>query len=173
MTTSGADAPRQRDLGADIGRRGLTVGVAESLTGGLLASRFARAEGASHWFRGGVVAYCVEVKHQLLGVNPGPVVSRDAVLEMARGAVRLLGADLAVAVSGVGGPDPQDGLPAGTVWLAVVAGDREEAELHRFDGDPDQVCAATCDAAVALVLRMTSDEHEPRGTGASHVRIRH
>jgi nicotinamide-nucleotide amidase len=155
-------APRPRDLGADIGRRNLTIGVAESLTGGLLASRFARAEGASQWFRGGVVAYSEEVKHQLLGVSPGPVVSRDAVLEMARGAVRVLGADLAVAVSGVGGPDPQDGLPAGTVWLAAVAGDREEAEHHRFEGDPDQVCAATCDAAVALVLRMADTPEPPR-----------
>ena len=154
MATTGAQEPRGRDLGAVIGELGLTVGVAESLTGGLLANRFARAEGASDWFRGGVVAYSAEVKHRLLAVRPGPVVSRGAVVDMARGAARLVGAELAVAVSGVGGPDPQDGLAPGTVWIAVVAAGHEQAGLHRFDGDPDEVCAATCDAAIALVLQV-------------------
>jgi nicotinamide-nucleotide amidase len=107
-----------------------------------------------------VVAYSAEVKRQLLGVRPGPVVSRGAVLDMARGAALLFDADCAVAVSGVGGPDPQDGLPPGTVWLAVVAGDHQRAELHRFAGDPDEVCAATCDAAVALLLLVACGEHE-------------
>jgi nicotinamide-nucleotide amidase len=58
------------------------------------------------------------------------------------------------------GPDPQDGLPPGTVWLAVVAADHQRAELHRFAGDPDEVCAATCDAAVALLLLVACGEHE-------------
>jgi nicotinamide-nucleotide amidase len=160
MATSGPQGSHDPDLGAVIGELGLAVGVAESLTGGLLANRFARAEGASEWFRGGVVAYSAEVKHRLLGVRAGPVVSRGAVVDMARGAAHLLGADLAVAVSGVGGPDPQDGLAPGTVWLAVVAGGRERAELHRFDGDPDEVCAATCDAAIALVLQVACDRDE-------------
>jgi nicotinamide-nucleotide amidase len=152
MPPSGLHHLHTPDLGSEISGRRLTVGVAESLTGGLLSNRFARADGASDWFRGGVVAYSADVKHKLLGTRPGPVVSRDAVLDMARGAARILAADVVVAVSGVGGPEPQDGLPPGTVWIAVVAGDRERAELHRFAGDPDHVCAATCDAAIALVL---------------------
>jgi nicotinamide-nucleotide amidase len=151
MATTGPQGAGPTDLGSLFGERGLAVAVAESLTGGLLASRFSRAEGASTWFRGGIVAYGSDVKHELLGVRPGPVVSRDAALDMAQGARRLLGADVAVAVTGVGGPEPEDDLPPGTVWIAVVAGDREQAELHRFDGDPLEVCVATCDAAVALV----------------------
>jgi nicotinamide-nucleotide amidase len=152
MHPSAAQVAHATDLGSEIGGRALTVGVAESLTGGQLSSRFARAGGASAWFRGGIVAYSADVKRQLLGTRPGPVVSRDAVLDMARGAARILAADLVVAVSGVGGPASQDGLPPGTVWIAVVAGERERAELHRFRGDPDRVCDATCDAAVALLL---------------------
>jgi nicotinamide-nucleotide amidase len=151
MARTGPQGAGPTDLGSLFGERGVTAAVAESLTGGLLASRFSQAEGASTWFRGGVVAYSSDVKHELLGVRPGPVVSRDAALDMARGARRVLGADVAVAVTGVGGPDPEDGLPPGTVWIAVVAGDREEAELHRFDGDPLEVCVATCNTAVALV----------------------
>ena len=79
------------------------------------------------------------VKHRVLGVRPGPVISRQAAIDMARGAARLLDADLAVAVTGVGGPDPQEGQSPGTVWIAAVASDREIAELHRFDGDPSEV----------------------------------
>lgn len=152
MQPSGSQDQHRADLGSEIGGRGLTVAVAESLTGGLLSSRFARAEGASTWFRGGIVAYSPDVKRQLLSTRPGPVVSREAVLDMARGAARILAADVVAAVSGVGGPEPQDNLPPGTVWIAVVAGDHERAELHRFEGDPDDVCDATCDAAVSLVL---------------------
>lgn len=152
MQPSGAQDRVRVDLGSEIGGRGLTVAVAESLTGGLLSSRFARADRASMWFRGGIVAYSPEVKRQLLSTRPGPVVSREAVLSMARGAARILGADLVVAASGVGGPEPQDGLPPGTVWIAVVAGHHERAELHRFEGDPDEVIDATCEAAVSLAL---------------------
>jgi nicotinamide-nucleotide amidase len=157
MQTSGSEDEGQTPLGSEFDGRGLSVSVAESLTGGLLASRFARAEGASTWFRGGIVAYSADVKRQVLHTGPAPVVSRETVIGMARGAARLLDADLSVAVSGVGGPDPQDGVPPGTVWIAVVAGSREVAELHKFDGDPDEVCTATCDEAVALALRVARE----------------
>jgi nicotinamide-nucleotide amidase len=157
MQTSGPQDDRQASLASEFGGRGLSVGVAESLTGGLLASRFARAEDASTWFRGSIVAYSTDVKRQVLRTSSAPVVSRETVLDMARGAARLLAADVAVAVSGVGGPEPQDGIPPGTVWIAVVIGGREVAELHNFEGGPDEVCTATCDEAVALVLRVTRE----------------
>jgi nicotinamide-nucleotide amidase len=149
----------QTDLRSHLAERDLTVAVAESLTGGLLASRFAQAEGASDWFRGAVVAYTAEVKHRLLGVRPGPVVSRQAAVDMARGARHLLDADVAVAVTGVGGPEPQDDLPPGTVWVAVAVDDCEAAELHTLEGDPARVCAASCDVAIALLL--TTIERSP------------
>jgi nicotinamide-nucleotide amidase len=167
MPTSGPQNADQEALATELGERGLAVGVAESLTGGLLASRFARADGASTWFRGGIVAYGSDVKRHVLRTRPGPVVSRETVLDMARGAARLLAADVSVAVSGVGGPDPQDGVPPGTVWMAVVAGSHEVAELHSFEGDPEQVCTATCDAALALVLRVVR-EWQPEGGRHPH-----
>lgn len=133
-------------------RRGVSVAVAESLTGGLVASALARAEGASTWFRGGVVAYASEVKHDVLGVRPGPVVAERAVVEMAEHVARLLAADVGLGVSGVGGPDDQDGEPPGTVWVAVATPGATTARLHRFEGDPSEVCAASVVAALDLLV---------------------
>jgi nicotinamide-nucleotide amidase len=100
--------------------RGLTLAVAESLTGGLVAARLVNVPGASTWFRGGVVAYASEVKHTLLDVPPGPVVSAPAARAMAAGVRRALGADIGLGVTGVAGPDAQDGERPGTVFLAVA-----------------------------------------------------
>ncbi|HEY5155033.1 MAG TPA: competence/damage-inducible protein A, partial [Acidimicrobiales bacterium] len=99
--------------------RGLTLGTAESVTGGLIASRLTDIAGASDVFRGSIVSYASEVKFDVLGVPRGPVVSDDAVIAMAEGACRVLGCDVAVAVTGVAGPDTQEGVPAGTVYLGL------------------------------------------------------
>jgi len=135
---------RVEDVATRLGRRGQTLGVAESLTGGLVTAVLARGPGASDWLRGGVVAYASEVKYDLLGVRPGPVVSRDAALDMAGGAARVLGADVGLALTGVGGPGDQEGEPPGTVWLAVHIDGDTQAALHRFDGGPVEVCDAAC-----------------------------
>ncbi len=135
---------RAEELAGELRARGLSLAVAESLTGGLLASRLARAEGASTWFRGGVVAYATEVKHEVLGVRPGDVVRAEAVADMATGAARLLAADVGLAVSGVGGPEPQEGCPPGIVWVGAVAGDRTGTALHRLVGTPEEICLQTC-----------------------------
>jgi nicotinamide-nucleotide amidase len=84
--------------------RGLTLGTAESLTGGLIASRLTAVPGASDVVRGSVVSYASEVKHDLLGVPDGPVVTEEAAAAMAEGACRVLGCDVSVAVTGVAGP---------------------------------------------------------------------
>jgi len=133
-------------------RRVVTVGVAESLTGGHLSADLAAAPRASEWFRGGVVAYASEVKYEVLGVARGPVVTETAALGMAAGACRLLGADVAVAVTGVGGPDPQDGVEPGTVWIALRHDGRHRTRLERFTGDPESVIDATCRVALALLV---------------------
>ncbi len=120
---------------------GLSVAVAESLTGGMVASALAQAPGSSTWFRGAVVAYASEVKHQLLDVPPGPVVSAEAAASMADGVRRLLEANIAVALTGAGGPDAQDGQPPGTVFLALSDGLHTQLEHHFFDDDdPAEVC---------------------------------
>lgn len=133
-------------------RRHLTLAVAESLTGGMLSGRLAAAPDAATWFAGGVVAYSRAVKHHLLDVPEGPVVSRQAAIAMATGAARVLGADVAVAVTGVGGPDSQDGQPPGTVHLAVHGGPEARAVEFHFDGSPDEICVDTCDQALLALL---------------------
>jgi nicotinamide-nucleotide amidase len=150
------DAQRSQEqdadrVGAALKRGGHTLVVAESLTGGLLASAFARAQGSSDWFRGGIVAYSSAVKYDLLDVPYGPVVSEAAAVAMARGAGRLLKADVAVAVTGVGGPDPQDGEPPGTVWAATCP-DLGGAILFRLSGSPESICEQVC-AQTARMLR--------------------
>ncbi len=147
------------ELAARLGGRahdeGFTVATAESLTGGLLSNALAQRKAASEWFRGGVVAYASEVKFQVLGVRPGPVVTEEAARQMARGVADLLGADLGVATTGVGGPDPEEGLEPGTVWLAARGRHETITRLHHFDGDPEAVCAATCKAALELAWELT------------------
>jgi nicotinamide-nucleotide amidase len=112
--------------------RGLTLGVAESLTGGLLASRLVDVEGASAWFRGAVVSYASDVKRAVLGVGDGPVVSAEAATDMAEGARRVLGADVGIGITGVAGPTEQDGQTPGTVFigLAVPGQDTLTRSLH-------------------------------------------
>jgi nicotinamide-nucleotide amidase len=143
---------RDADLvGAALKHRGRTLAVAESLTGGLLASAFARASGSSEWFRGGIVAYSSEVKYDLLHVPGGPVVSEAAAVAMARRARRLLEADVAVAVTGVGGPDPQDGEPPGTVWVATWPDRLGDAVLLRLSGSPESICEQVCAETVRML----------------------
>jgi nicotinamide-nucleotide amidase len=165
------DTRRQRaeqvgELAAD---RGCTIAVAESLTGGMIASALAQAEGASQWFCGSLVAYSTTVKHELLDVPPGPVVSPDAAGVMARRARELLRADLSVAVTGAGGPDTQDGQPPGTVFLAVDDGvDRHEVVRLQVPGDPPSVCAGTVLAALnALVDALTAQPTRSSRTSAA------
>ena len=99
--TSGKIEARE-DLPALVIAAGLRIAAAESLKGGLLASSFAEMSGASRFFVGGIVAYSADVKFDALGVTPGPVVNQRAAAEMALGAKRLFGADIVVAVTGVG-----------------------------------------------------------------------
>jgi nicotinamide-nucleotide amidase len=127
------------------------VATAESLTSGSVAAALGAAPGAASWFRGGLVAYHDEVKHELLGVDSGPVVSDPAARQMAAGAARLLGADLAVAATGAGGPDPQDGQEPGTVFVAAWTTDGVECRELHVDGSPEDVVRRTVEAALELV----------------------
>jgi competence/damage-inducible protein CinA-like protein len=142
-----------------LAERGLTLAVAESLTGGLVAARLVNVPGASGWFRGGIVSYASDVKFDLLGVPEGPVVSEAAARAMAAGVRTRLGADLGLAVTGVAGPDPQDGEKPGTVFLAV-------AGLDRVPGwqPPDD------HTVLGAGVRPVSD-HEGAGTVVARVRL--
>ena len=132
----------------------MRIAVAESLTSGAIATALGSAPQASRWFVGGVVAYSEHVKFDVLGVEPGPVHTARCAREMAAGAVRVLGADLAVAATGVGGPDPEDALAPGTVFIAAAStsglGDVVELDL---DGSPEEILDGTVGACLQLLLR--------------------
>ncbi|WP_405497805.1 CinA family protein [Streptomyces sp. NBC_00096] len=113
-----------------------TVAVAESLTGGMVAAELTAVPGASRSFRGSVTAYATELKHRVLGVDAELLAAEGAVNaqvaeEMAAGVRRVLGSSWGIATTGVAGPEPQDGQPVGTVFIAVAGpGSRKTARLR-------------------------------------------
>jgi PncC family amidohydrolase len=133
----------------------LTVSVAESCTGGLLALRLVETPGSGEWFKGGVVAYAAEVKHQLLDVD-GPVISREAAMGMARAVRELLGADIGVATTGVAGPETQEDQEVGTVFVGLSLLTATEAILLDLHGSPAEIRSAAADHAYGLVRRARS-----------------
>jgi nicotinamide-nucleotide amidase len=134
--------------------RGLTFGVAESLTGGLISSRLVNVAGASAWFRGGVVAYDSQVKFDVLGVPAGPVVTEAAAAAMAEGAARVTGADVGLGITGVAGPDDQEGVAPGTIFVGLsVPGRPTETRQLRLPGDRERVRQYGAISALDLLRR--------------------
>lgn len=120
--------------------RGQTLAVAESVTGGLVTGRLTAVPGSSRVLRGGVVSYASEVKFDLLGVTPGPVVNERAALEMARGVRAKLGASVGLSLTGVAGPDEQDGVAVGTLFVGLVMADgAEHVTTYRLPATRDQM----------------------------------
>lgn len=120
--------------------RGWTLGVAESLTAGLIGSRIGAVPGASATFRGSIASYATDVKRSVLGVTAEHVISEECARQMAVGAQRVLGADVGIAATGVAGPDEQEGQPVGTVCFAIALPGREpESFATRLPGDRERV----------------------------------
>ncbi|POX39190.1 damage-inducible protein CinA [Streptomyces sp. Ru73] len=143
---------------AALAERGQTLAVAESLTGGLVAGALTAVPGASRCFRGSVTAYATELKNLVLGVDGALLATRGAVdadvaRQMAQGVRRVLAADWGIATTGVAGPDPQDGQPVGTVYVAVT-GPGGEGKVRRLalHGDRDRIRRDSVTAAVDLLL---------------------
>jgi nicotinamide-nucleotide amidase len=118
-----------------LAEQGLTLGLAESLTGGMISARLCDIPGASKSFRGSIVSYASDVKFDLLGVPEGPVVSEAAVTAMVQGACRVLKTDVGIAVTGVAGPDAQDGEEPGTVWMATLVDGDVVTQRSKFPFD--------------------------------------
>ncbi|CAB4365835.1 MAG: competence/damage-inducible protein A [Actinobacteria bacterium] len=133
--------------------RGLSLGLAESVTGGLVSGRITSVPGASDTFRGSVVSYASAVKFDLLGVPQGPVVSEAAAAAMARGAQRVLGADVALALTGVAGPAEQDGMPVGTLCVGIAIQDEVHTRTLRLPGQRDQMRQMSVISALDLLRR--------------------
>lgn len=156
----GAIERRAAEVKALAQARGVTVAVAESLTGGALSAALAKAGDAADWFAGGVVAYRNATKYRVLGVPEGPVVTAEAAHAMASGVLELTRADLAVAVTGVGGPGPEEGHPAGTVFLCAASGSAVREVAHVFEGDPDEVVEQTIEHALRLLVSIGQPSSE-------------
>lgn len=143
--------------------RGRTVAVAESCTGGLVGGALTAVPGSSAYFRGGILAYANEAKTALLGVTPAVLESDGAVSEacvrlMAAGCRERLGADLAVAVSGVSGPDGgTDDKPVGTTWIGLATPAGVFAGGYRFPGDRARNRLLAVAAAVDALRRVLED----------------
>lgn len=144
-------------IGHFLRERGRTLAAAESCTGGLLSHRITNVPGSSDYYLGSVTAYANTVKEQLLGVPRDVLetcgaVSRETALAMARGARRLLGADLALSVTGIAGPGGgTPSKPVGLTYIALAAPDGEWVEEHRWTGDRLANKAASASAALALL----------------------
>jgi len=135
---------------------GATVAVAESLTGGLITAALTQTPGASATVRGGLVVYATDLKASLAGVPAGLLARCGAVhprvaRELARGARQRLSASCGLGVTGVAGPDPQDGQPVGTVFVAVCGPGGETVQRWALTGGREEIRAAAVAAAVALL----------------------
>ncbi|MBD0418559.1 CinA family protein [Streptomyces sp. TRM S81-3] len=165
MSSTAADVVRLLTV------KGETLAVAESLTGGLVAAQLTAVPGASKAFRGSVTAYATELKRQLLGVDAALLAARGAVdpqvaAQMAAGVRKALGADWGIATTGVAGPEPQDGQPVGTVFVAVdgppaaVSGSASggKVEALRLNGDRAEIRMESVRSVLALLLEELAGE---------------
>ena len=145
-------------------RRGETIVTAESLTGGLVGAALTAVAGASQTYRGGVIAYATDVKAASLGVPASLLAERGAVdadiaIAMAVGVRQRLEADWGVALTGVAGPEPQDGRPVGTVFIAIAGPGGIDVTEHRLSGGREAIRVASCRAALhAVYMRVGGDE---------------
>jgi nicotinamide-nucleotide amidase len=156
----GVDADTMESVVLDLLRsRGLTLGLAESVTGGLVAGRLTNVAGSSDVLRGSIVSYASEVKFDVLGVTPGPVVSESVAVEMATGARRVLGADVGLALTGVAGPADQDGVKPGTlcVGLALPDGSTQSRTLQ-LPGVRDQMRQLSVISALDFLRRAVAEK---------------
>lgn len=157
------DKPLSEIIGEKLKKRGLTLATAESCTGGNVAHQITAIAGSSAYFLGSVVSYTNEIKHDLLNVSADVLkeygaVSEPTVRQMAQGVCELLGADCAMATSGIAGPGGATATkPVGTVWLAAKCGDRLESQCKHFPGSRDRVIDRATTEVQIMLLKMLSE----------------
>lgn len=147
----------EEEIGALLRARGLTLATAESCTGGLVGHRITNVPGSSRYYLGGFVAYANEMKESLLGVRHETLaahgsVSEETAREMARGARRRSGADVAIAVTGVAGPGGGSlEKPVGLVYVALSTSREERCQHHVWEGDRQANKEQSAEAALGLL----------------------
>jgi len=148
----------EQTVGILLRQKGLKLSIAESCTGGLVSDRITNIPGSSDYFMGAIVAYAYEAKVHLLGVKWDTLtaygaVSKEVVLEMARGARKALETDIAVSVSGIAGPGGEtDEKPVGTTWVGLSTPDGEWARQFYWDGDRIENKASSAQAVLEILL---------------------
>lgn len=142
---------------------GKRLATAESLTGGGIGQALTSVSGASAVYAGGIISYTNEVKNKVLGVPEAILdtcgaVSAPVARAMAEGARRVIGADVAVSVTGLAGPDGDEyGNPVGTVYIGYADKQAAFAREYHFDGDRAAVREQTIEAALKLVLEVSNE----------------
>jgi nicotinamide-nucleotide amidase len=152
------DTDRVERIAELAAAREVRVVTSESLTSGTVAKWMGAGPNAADWFGGGVIAYQERVKFDVLGVDEGPVVTESCAAQMARGALELLHADMAVSCTGVGGPDPSEGKEPGTVFIAVATENDMVVRELSLDGSPEEILEETASACTALVEEILADQ---------------
>jgi nicotinamide-nucleotide amidase len=147
---------------AFLGQRGETLATAESLTGGLVGAVITAVPGASVSYRGGVISYATDLKHELLGVPTELLADRGAVdpevaAAMAEGVRARLGATWGLAFTGVAGPEPQDGKPVGTVYVAIAGPDATAVVSLLLSGERDVIRVAACREGLQVLNARLAD----------------
>ncbi|TAN42942.1 MAG: CinA family protein [Nitrospirae bacterium] len=148
-----------KDVSGTLSSRGLTLAVAESCTGGLTCSALTSLPGASRFFHAGVVAYSPEAKERLLGISRKALeefgtVSSETALAMARGVRKMSGADVALSITGVAGPDTVDDKPAGLVYIAAEKEGSAETLVLHLQGGREEVRRLACLEALNFLSSM-------------------
>jgi len=149
-----------------LASRGLTVAVAESLTGGLVVAELTKTAGASAVVRGGVVAYATQLKHELLGVDAqllaevGPV-HADVAGQMAAGVAARLGATIGLSTTGVAGPDPQGDHAVGEVFVGLAVAGNITTHKLALSGSREQIRRSTVEACLGLLSEAVETLTQP------------
>lgn len=148
-----------KEVVTSLTERNQTIAIAESLTGGLLSSALTDIPGTSHVFIGSIIAYSIDIKVRELGVSRETldqfgVVSEPVAFDMAEGISKKFGSTWAVATTGIAGPGPSHGIPAGTVWIAIIGPGVREAIALSLEGDRTEVRRGAVDSALAALARI-------------------
>ncbi|MCL2470637.1 MAG: CinA family protein [Propionibacteriaceae bacterium] len=157
---------------AALASRRASVATCESITGGLICGALTSVPGSSDVVRGGLITYATDLKTSLAGVDPGliarsGVVSEPVAIAMAQGARQHCGADWGIGVTGVAGPGASNGVPAGTVWLAVAGPGTLTARLLAESGQRTQVRTRVVDAAIDLLCEAMGAADGPPDSSVS------
>lgn len=149
-------APVQ-ELVSTLIERDLTLATAESMTGGMCAWALVEVPDSGQVMLGSVVAYASAVKHRVLAVDEGPVISARCARQMAQGVITLFGADCALAFTGVAGPAEQDGQPVGTVFVTAATLAAERTRQLRFDGNPTEIRMQSIEAGALMLTELVRE----------------